>query len=325
MADRVIIVGANRKGELIPIGELKQMMGRAGRGHESGICTVDLVVEQSDEEYVAEGMHSDEESNVVSVFGDDETLAFHLLPEICTGKVTDEAQAVAWHLRSFHAFCGKKADMGRVLDSLAACGAVSREKNGISPTPLGEIASACYFHPAAVAAWKNSFSHLFEQEMEYDDLALAWALGNVPTGHVSGDFGNHRFAMEECQNRMPAGFDIEKGCLVLTTLWWNVFGGAPVGKMKHHARRLKDDFGRIARVLCAVDDRICHWDKEEYFKQLVERARRSVPSELAELCSIPGITKGAAAALYDMGIRTQQEYEEAKDRIDIGEIVGGGL
>ena len=325
MADRVIIVGANRRGERIPIGELKQMIGRAGRGYEGGECHADIVVEEDDEEYVVNGFESSASLNVISVMTKNAILAFHILPEICSGNITDEETANAWHARSFHAHSGGIPDWSKVFGILYNAGAIKQTDGGIiMPTVIGDIASAYYFHAADVKAWKDNFSIVFELGLEDDDVAVAWALGNVEMNRKSGDFGKHWDTLEECRNRMPAGLEMRKGCLITTTLWWHVFGGMPVGKLKNQAIELKEDFGRIHRALVDLDERVGCWGMKDFIDDLLMRSRKAISSELADLCKMPGITKGQAVALHEMGISNRKELKRAKSHTDLSDVLGEG-
>jgi hypothetical protein len=324
MADRVIIVGANRRGEQIPIGELKQMAGRAGRGHEVGTCHADLVVEENDAEYVENSMGLKTELNVQSLLGDIDLLAFHLIPEICRGEVCDIDSARQWHTRSFHSFCGGKVNWDKMFKTLYSAGAVKFSGNQVIATPIGEIAASYYFHPTDVKAWRDNFSVVFDLGVENDDVAVAWALGNVEFNRRAGDFGNRREVMEECRDRLPAGLEMQKGCLVTTTLWWYVLGGPPVGRMKNQAIELREDFGRVHRVLTELDKRLTKWNMVEFFDELLRRSRRAIPAELALLFKVPGMTKGKAIALYEMGITSPEELQRAQTHMDLEEVLGEG-
>jgi hypothetical protein len=324
MANRVIIVGANRRGEQIPIGELRQMAGRAGRGHEQGSCYADLVVEECDSEYVEDNLDSKAELNVQSVLDNADLLAFHVMSEICRETVFDEETFENWFARSFHAFCGGKVKWDKVVKALHEAHAVRVSDGVVKATPIGEIAASYYFYPADVEAWRENFSTVFDLGVENDDVAVAWALGNVEFNRRSGDFGNRYEVMEECRNRLPAELEMQKGCLVTTTLWWYVFGGPPVGKMRNQAIELREDLGRIHRVLVELDKRAAKWNMEDFFNELLFRSRRAIPAELSSLFRVPGMTKGKAVALHEMGITTPRELARAKTTMDLEEVLGGG-
>jgi hypothetical protein len=322
MADRVIIVGASRRGEQIPIGELSQMGGRAGRGYESGRCRVDIIVEESDAEYVENGLGLKAELKVASVLGDRDLLAFHLVSEISRGEVVDLASAEQWHQRSFHAFSGGKVNWDKLFKNLQSLGAIQYVGYRVEATPIGEIASSFYSHPADVKAWQDNFSMVFKLGLENDDVAVAWALGGVDFYRHSGDFGKHREVLEEYQNQLPAGLELRDGCLMVSVLWWNVLGGPSVGKMRSQAIELKNDFGRIHRVLTALDGKLAKWNQTKFFDELLARSRRAIPANLAELFKVPGMTKGKAMALNEMGITTPQELQRALLTSDLEEILG---
>lgn len=325
MADRVIIVGASRHGSEVPIGELKQMMGRAGRGHEHGQCRVDLIVGEDDEDYVREGLQSKTSDNISSVMSDEVALAFHVLPEICGGSIVNQQTAEAWHSRSFHSFLGGKVRWNRVFNELYNVEAIAWNGDTVRSLPLGDIAASCYFHAADVKAWKDNFSLVFELGLENEDLAIAWALGTVEVARRSGDLGKHRWVIEECRNNMPPGLEMRPGSIITTTLWWNVFGGPPVGKLKSQAIELREDFGRICTALVALDKKTAHWDMEDFFDSLTARAKRAIPAQVADLFMVPGMTKGKAMALMEMGITNRVELENALERSDLSEVFGNDV
>jgi len=323
LADRVIIVGVTRHGEAIPIGDLKQMGGRCGRGHETGDCSVDIVAEECSAGDVEDGIVG-ANPEVKSIFGNSDLTAFHLLPEICSGNVFDEVSFGEWAARSFFVFDNGRFSWARVLDSLMESEAVVEVAGRIMPTNLGKIASAFYFHSADVCAWKENFSEVFRLGLENDDVAVVWALGNVSFHRKSGDFGKHRVVMEQYRDNLPVGLEIQKGCLVTATLWWHVFGGPSVGIMRNQSIELKDDFGRIHRVLVELDRKDTHWDMIDFFDELLSRSRRAISSELSSLFKIAGMTKGKATALYEMGIKTVDEIRQARESLDLEDIMGGG-
>ncbi|MHC4537228.1 MAG: hypothetical protein ACYS6K_25075, partial [Planctomycetota bacterium] len=78
MADRVIVVGTKRGRSSVPVSEIQQMCGRAGRSHFglSGIANV--IVEESRAVEVQQEMESAESLNVHSQISDIDNMSFHL-------------------------------------------------------------------------------------------------------------------------------------------------------------------------------------------------------------------------------------------------------
>ncbi len=311
MADRVIIVGARRGGKRVSASEIRQMVGRAGRRHGGNACLATIIVEESDIEDVQTEMSNDESLVVSSVMSDPQVLAFHLLPEICAGTVEDNVTAGKWYSRSFGAQQGEEPKFSKAFRALGDCGAICYPGKGARPTPIGVLASRLYFHPGDVKAWKENFDTVFEMGLECDDAAIAWALGAVPFKRMSGDFGSHWQAVNMCRSALPLGLSVPTGTISTITLWLNVFGGPPVGKMKNQAIALRQDFERIRHLLLALDRDVMHWDMEDFFEELGTRAAKGIPSHLSVLCAIPGMTKSLASYLYGMGITDRSGIRES--------------
>lgn len=321
MADRVVIVGARRGNSVVPISELKQMMGRAGRkqGSMEAIAEVDVIVEDSDAEYLEEGLADDSGMDVLSVMNALDEVCFHILPEISAGRVRDKATARQWFSRSFRHLQGGELDVQEVFDALLELEAVKKGAGRFTTTMLGEASAMFYFHPADVLSWKMNFDELFDEGMEHDEVAPAWALGSIPCNRASGDMGNNRWVINDCMNKLPAGFEVMEGAVVNTTLWWHCMGGPPVGKMKNVAMAMRKDFGRIRSLLNYLDHKVARWGMTDYFDELELRVKKGVPPELMDLCKLQGITKGRAAFLYNTGVTNLEELREQAENLE-GEI-----
>ena len=320
MADRVIVVGAKRARQAVPISEIKQMVGRGGRKHDDSVCLATVVVESELADDVERGMEDSESFVVESSMSDSDTFAFHILPEICNEKVTDEVTAAIWYERSFAKFQGQKPNIPKSIKMLEVCEAVGWDGDRLKATPLGKIASRLYLHPSDVWAWRDNFDMVFKQGLEDEDAALAWALGTVPYTRMAGDFGeNYWHVIDQCRNEIPNTLKKAEGTIVTVTLWRYLLGGHPVGKMRNAALALRGDCSRICQSLKDLD-RVMNWGKEEFFDELAWRCKRGIPNHLVELCKLSGINKGRAAYLYDIGMtdreRISLNYENVRGEVD---------
>ena len=309
MADTVIVVGVRRGKERVPPSEIGQMIGRAGRRHDNTTARAVIIVEEGDEEDVRREVSDSESHQVGSVMKDTDVLAFHVLPEICSGQFSEPSHAEEWHSRGFRAYLGGKQNFTKAFERLEELEAVEWDF-GYSPTELGRVSSRLYFNPADVKAWKDNFSLMFEMGLESDDVAVAWALGNVPVNRMAGDFGNHWEAVELCRQALPLGIEVTKGCITTITLWRYLIGGPPVGKMRNAALTLRVDAGRICNALKDIDDKVMKWGMEDFFEELVWRLRRGIPDNILPLCRLPGITKSRALWLYNGGVRGRQDIPD---------------
>jgi len=282
------------------------MAGRAGRIHGGPSAQVEVIVQSDDEEYAREAIGGDVNLEAISVIGDIETMSFHILPEICAGNITDINTAETWYQRSFHAFSGGRQDFHAVFSYLRGMEAITW-RSGVKPTLLGHLASSFYFHPADVLAWRDNFDQIFKQGLEDDDVAAAWALGNVPMRHFQGTFGNHWEIVDEFMSCLPSDLEVRDGCLVSSVLWWNVIGGPSVGPMRNCVLQIRKDSPRVFALLKRIDREVAGWSKDKYFDEKQFQSSRGIPLELLELCLLPGVGKSMAYCLYNVDIRSRSD------------------
>ena len=317
MADIVIVVGATRGNQRVPASEISQMIGRAGRKHDGGECLVTLVVQEPNAEQLMSDMEKADSHVVSSTFGDKQVLAFHLLPEICSGHVQGVEDAKCWYSRSLGSIQGVVPDFAAVFSLLESTQAVSFLNGKHTATDVGKIACRFYFDSSDVCAWKNSFTEIFDLGLECDDIAIAWAMAVAPCMKISGDFGNHWEVVQKYKDGLPAGLSAAESSIVTGTLWWNLLGGPSVGKMKNHSLMLRGDVGRVVRALMELDARVTHWHMTDFFSDFLQRAKRGIPASLASLCRLPGITKSRASYLHSAGIIDKEGIRDS-----IGQLKG---
>jgi hypothetical protein len=314
MADRIIIVGVKRGNERVPVSELFQMAGRGGRKH-GGTCEAHFVIEDDEYDNVVAEMEDNPDFTVLSTMDSPETLAFHLLPEICDSRVNTLEDAHGWYARSLGCYQGKIPKLDKALEMLVSTGAIENKLDDFIPTGCGKIASHFYFHPLDICDWRNNFNNIFEMGLECSDEAIAWALGSTSYTRISGDFGKYWHIVGELKDNLPLGLKLREGTTITATLWWSAIRGIPVGKMKNQVVGLRDNFSRIHAALLQLDEDVCHWNRKDFFNELLARVQKGIPQDLVELCRLPGITKGRAAYLCEMGIHNATELKESLDNI----------
>ena len=319
MADRVIVVGAKRARQAVPVSEIKQMVGRGGRKHGGPVCKATVICEYELLDDVEQGMNDADSFIVQSSMSDVDSLAFHILPEICNGTVFNEETAVKWFGRSFAHFQNMNPSIKEAFDLLLESEAIEWKGAVLNATPVGRISARLYFHSADVWAWKDNFDMVFNQELENEDAAVAWALGTVPCTRMAGDFGEKYWpVIEQCRNEIPNTLCQVKGTIVTVTLWKYVLGGPSVGKMKSQAFALRGDCGRVCQALKDLN-KVMGWGQESFLEELAWRCRRGIPNHLIKLCKLPGITKGKAQYLYDLGMTDQESIALNYDNV-YGEV-----
>jgi replicative superfamily II helicase len=303
MAERVIIVGLRRAGSLIPSNELRQMMGRAGRSHD-GEGVVELIVNVEDEGVIHE-MTSQGAMTVSSSFSNPDMLAMSLMPEIDKGKIDSLESALVWCARSF---CDEP-QVEKALKLLREVKAIEDNPNGtFKSTYLGTCSAKFYFHPADIYAWANNFTHLFGMGLESHDVAPAWALGNVPFERIVGDLGKRREIASECRAKMPFGLEVMGGSMINVICWWYLIGGPSPGQIRLASLERRRGFGRYKAVLDCLNKNI-GWGMDDFFNELELRVSKGISTHLVTLCRLSGINKTRADYLYNLGIKSQDDFD----------------
>lgn len=317
MSDTVIVVGTKRGHEYVTPIEIKQMIGRAGRKHGGQTALAQVIVEDDRAIELQSELEQGTNMEVKSSFEDMDKLFFHLMPEISAGHITNIVSAESWFARSLSAHQGRKVKFAKVFDKMEKMGAIQQTPpDGVSPTIIGDIASALYFHPGDVQAWKDNFNKLFELGLENDNAAIAWALGTRTHGKSHGDFGDHRFVIEEFKSALPMGLEPEPGTVTQVVLWWCAMGGPPAGRMRNAMLGLREDIGRIKNALIRIDREETKWNRVEFFEDVDLMVRKGIKTVLVELCKLPGITKGRADYLYNMGVTDATGIEDILGNIE---------
>jgi replicative superfamily II helicase len=288
---------------------MRQMMGRAGREHhERGV--VELVVSDEDEGVIHE-MLEQGSTTVVSSLQDPDILAMSLIPEIYRGSVTDTASARAWCARSF---C-PNPPLQKALELLREVEAIRSVQGRLEATIVGSCAAQFYFHPADVFAWHHNFTTMFDLGLEDDEVAPAWALGNIPFDRVVGDLGDKRYLATECKSKTPLGLRAMKGSAINVVAWWYLLGGPSPGAIRPACLERRKNFGRY-RAALEMLNRHANWDTGDYFQELELRVKKGLRPPLVPLCKFEGMTKGRADYLYNLGIRSGPDFASVVGRLD---------
>lgn len=308
MADRVIVTGIRRGGATIRPSELRQMMGRAGRRHGCE-AVVELIVDETDIPSLDEVL-SDKAIAVESTLCDADLVSMSMMPEIDRGVIDSLDSAQEWYSRSMSA----RPAVEKALDLLFEVGAIEGDAECFHATEIGVCASRMYFHPADVASWRRNFEQLFALGLENDDVAAAWALGNVPFDRMVGDVSKHRESLSDCIHRIPIGLSAMEGSRVNIFGWWCLMSDTSAGAIRPACVERRKNFGRYKAVLEMLNDAY-GWDSADYIEEVEIRIRKGVLSHLVPLCKLH-ISKNKAKYLYDLGIRSIDDFSYALEVID---------
>lgn len=312
---RVVIAGVHRGMTEVETYDIFQMAGRAGRPGFDPRGDVYILLPDRDSEDQIERLSSPKriESQLLASVGKEDphykTLAFHLVSEIHHGNISTKDDVHDWYAKSLAYFQYEDLDESiadKTLDLLVRVGAVKENEGKYEVTSVGKVSSMLYYSPFDVADLRRNFRFLFTNGMEYDDLNLSVALGNVDTirmGFVTRaekdemvDFANHvarRFGSEYLSESSVKG----------AYAYYCLLNGLPLGPFTSFARGLQMDFERLVSVCNLLDSLAAKWNKRDFFAGVALRVAYGVRPELVGLCKLPGIGKVRAEKLYAAGFR----------------------
>jgi replicative superfamily II helicase len=322
MADRIVIAGTKRAGSRISAIELTQMAGRTGRSQYGPPGIVDLVVEESEIGDIENRLSDDDGFQIRSALSDEKRAGFHLIAEISSKRVTNISEAKKWYGRSFSSFSGDGLDIVAVIRNLESVGAIGLSGYKIFCTNIGRIASSYYFSSEDIAGWKENFDMLFDGSLYRNDVAVAWALSNVPGDEATLYLGKYRCFLDEYLDQIASfGLNHDKGSRVGGLIWWSILGGPSSSLFKVHVKAIRQDFGRIKNALLEIN-KVAGWNQSEFLDDLEFQVQRGIPNHLISLCRLKGIGKNYAYELYNMGIENVEQISERFSDIEFLEDDG---
>ncbi len=326
-ARRVIVRDLNRYDinmglSPIPVLEIKQMAGRAGRPKYDKYGEAILFARDIDEiDELMDTYFRSEPEAIESKLGSEPALRMHVLASVATGHVHTEEDLLAFFNRTFFAFTGDVATIhGKimsVLDFLAKEDFLTRQDGFLKPTFFGKRTSDLYIDPLSAVKMRDSllstkegvFYHLWavcstpdmpklylrrgdyawvEQMIEQEDLTFPvedydFFLAEVKTATLLNDWITER-TEEEVTKKFGVGpGDVRR---LTDQAEWLLYSMAELGKLftKKKVRGLT---------------------------RLTIQVQYGVKEELLELISLKGVGRVRGRALFRQGFRTLRELQKA--------------
>jgi helicase len=334
-ARRVIVRDLNRYDinlglSPIPVLEIKQMAGRAGRPKYDKYGEAILFAKDIDDvdELMDEYFRSEPEA-IESKLGSEPALRMHVLASVATGHVHTEEDLFAFFNRTFFAFTGDVATIhGKilsVLEFLAKEEFISRQDGFLKPTFFGKRTSDLYIDPLSAVKMRDSllstrdgsFYHLWticstpdmpklylrrgdyawvEQKIEQEDLTFPvedydFFLAEVKTATLLDDWMTERTEEEVTKKFTIGPGDVRR---LTDQAEWLLYSMAELGKI----------FSK---------------KKVRALTRLTIQVQYGVKEELLELISLRGVGRVRGRALFSRGFHTLRELQKA-DPSDLAQI-----
>ena len=326
-ARRVIVRDLNRYDinmglSPIPVLEIKQMAGRAGRPKYDKYGEAILFARDLDEiDELMDTYFRSEPEAIESKLGSEPALRMHVLASVATGHVHTEEDLFAFFNRTFFAFTGDVATIHgkirEVLDFLAKEEFITRQDGFLKPTLFGKRTSDLYIDPLSAVKMRNSllstrdgrFYHLWticstpdmpklylrrgdyawvEQKIEQEDLTFPvedydFFLAEVKTATLLDDWITERTEEEVTKKFTVGPGDVRR---LTDQAEWLLYSMAELGKI--FAKKKVRDLTRLTIQI-----------------------QYGVKEELLELISLKGVGRVRGRALYGRGFRTLRDLQKA--------------
>jgi len=305
----------------IPVLEVKQMCGRAGRPRYDPYGEAILFAKDEDDidELFQEYFLSPPEA-IESKLGSEPALRMHVLASVATGHVGSEEELFAFFNRTFLAFSGDiyaiRGKVLEVLEFLRKEDFITRNDGFLKATFFGKRTSDLYIDPLSAVRMRDAledpkdstFYHLWsicstpdmpklylrrgdyawvEQKIEQEDLASPvedydFFLAEVKTATLL-----HDWILERTEEEVTKKFGIGPGDIRRMTdqAEWLLYSMAELGKI-FNKKKVRD------------------------LTRLTIRIRYGVKEELLELVSLRGIGRVRARALHRRGLRTLRDLQK---------------
>jgi len=301
-ARNVVIVGVHRGLSEVDQLDIIQMAGRAGRYGIDDEGHVFLIIPDGTTESWKEIFANPRP--VTSVLNQRTILAFHVLAEIMNLEIKDVRSLFAWFSRSL---AGKqkltpfeKEDAEALLRELLQMEMIGARdpEQLLFPfiTNLGKVSAWLYFSPYDIFAWYSNFKQIAEKQLFHDDLALAWAVADIPSrdmGYVPRDIQGEADELKwVLGNRGIKASDAISAVVAAHHAFTAVDAKEEDGIVKAIRRGLSVDSPRMTQALELIDSMHSKLNQPNLWKEIDLRIRYGATRAQLEFIRIKGI--GAA-------------------------------
>ncbi len=306
----------------IPVLEVKQMCGRAGRPRYDKYGEAILFAKDIDEvDELMEDYFLSEPEAIESKLGSEPALRMHVLASVATGHVGTEEDLLAFFNRTFFAFAGDvytiHGKIREVLDFLEKEEFINRRDGFLKPTFFGKRTSDLYIDPLSAVKMRDTL-----RKPRDDPMFHLWSICTTPDMPKlylrRGDYAWVEQKIEEAEFTFPIEdydfFLAEVKTAALLDDWiaerteeevTKKFGIGPgdVRRMTDQAEWLIYSMAELGRIF--------NKKKVRALTRLTTRVQYGVKEELLELISLRGVGRVRGRALHQRGFKTLRDLQKA--------------
>jgi len=305
-----VIVGWHRGMNNVSTFEIIQEAGRSGRiGYCDGIGKA-FILTPSGETMSYKNLYNNP-GNITSQLSESKhTLGFQILSEIKKG--TRNLQGIKdWYSRSFGYLLQNDFSNDQVeefIESLLGMQMITNKK-GYRVTRLGRISLNMYLSPYDTYALFENGWKIFDDD-KFSDEGISYLFGNIPSNYlpyVPKDIkDNVDYLIRELRYKIDIPHTVAATFQALKN------DKSASSGLKAMARNVQFDIDRLISTVVQIDQRVSKWGKEELWSILPLRFKYSIPEEIIELVTIPGVGGAYAKKLYKAGFSNIKDLKQAK-------------
>lgn len=346
-ARRVIIrdiyrYDANLGNQPLPVMEIQQMMGRAGRPRFDPYGEAVLVAKTSDDrETLIQSYLNGEPEPVTSKLGAEPALRVHVLASIASGYTRDVPALEKFLDSTFYAHQGEswliKAQLQQVLRFLEDNDFLTRSKDRLEPTPFGRRTSDLYIDPLSALVLRTaieraaardtvtdySFLHALASTPEIDPLFLRtkddWVVEEMAKHEDELLFPHYEArSQEEFMSHVKTASLLHDWIEEVPLEAIEEKYGVGPGDVRNKVDRA-EWLAHAARELA----RLLHFETATALNNLPLRLRQGAKSELLPLIELDGIGRVRARTLHRAGFTGLAALRKARVE-DLAHLPGFG-
>ena len=306
----------------IPVMEIKQMCGRAGRPRYDPYGEAILFAKDEDDvDELMEDYFLSEPEAIESKLGSEPALRMHILANIATGHVGTEEDLFAFFNRTFFAFTGDvHAIRGKILDVLDFLTKeefINRHDGFLKATFFGKRTSDLYIDPLSAVKMRDAlhqarddrFFHLWTVCTTPDMPKLylrrgdyAWVEQKIEEADLTFPVEDYDFFLAEVKTASLLDDWITERTEEEVTKKFGI-GPGDIRRMTDQAEWLLYSMGELGRIF--------NKKKVRALTRLTIQVQYGIKEELLELISLRGVGRVRGRALFQRGYKTLRDLQKA--------------
>jgi replicative superfamily II helicase len=313
-ARNVVIVGVHRGFFEVDELHIIQMAGRAGRPQFDKEGHVYFILPRGKKEYWMGKFNNPKP--VTSELKNTRKLAFHVLAEIQRDSIQTQSDLIKWYERSLASrqetrkFSEKDATW--ILGELKRLNMIDKGYSKLKATRFGNLSAIMYYSPYDIRDWYKNFQKVFRNNLESNDIALAWAIGTIFSNkkYVPKKLRHLKYDWSLRLNELDLYLKPDT-VLHLEAAYNCLTGREGSGRIKKLMYAIRADAGRMLTTLRKMDKTYAYWHRDYFWNHLEEKIRGdSSTSDEIIAAPAPAPQNDAGAELYVNGKPDDSELKD---------------